>query len=136
MDDKCVFVPANEPWSCSVHPAGYRTALDQTECSIVLGEGTLKQLGRDIRAYGDYRAKQARAQSADALRAAEELLREAETFIALRPSGHTGSLDDRIPWFQHGGIAHGEDRPHCMACQHLARVARALATSDSTGARE
>ena len=59
---------------------------------------------------------------ADAL---EGALREAETFIALRPSGHTGPLDDRIPWFQHGGIAHGEDRPDCMACQHIAR-ARAL----------
>lgn len=66
----CVFVPPHEPWSCSTHPAGYRTGLDQTECSIVLGEGTLEQLGRDIREYGDYRAKQARAEASRAVLAA------------------------------------------------------------------
>jgi hypothetical protein len=71
----CVFVPANEPWSCSVHPAGYRTALDQTECSIVLGEGTLEQLGRDIRSYGDYRAKRAVAAERARLREAVEAWR-------------------------------------------------------------
>ena len=33
-DTVCVFAPASEPWGCTVH-GGYRTALDQTECSEV-----------------------------------------------------------------------------------------------------
>ena len=28
----CDFVPANEPWSCRVHPGGIRTSLDETRC--------------------------------------------------------------------------------------------------------
>lgn len=47
--DPCNFVPARGPWSCSVHAGGYRTALDEAECSVVLGEGTLKELGKSIR---------------------------------------------------------------------------------------
>jgi hypothetical protein len=30
---ECVFVPANEPWSCNVHD-GIRTSLDEPQCDI------------------------------------------------------------------------------------------------------
>ncbi len=34
--DECVFVPPHEPWTCSVHPGGYRTSLDETVCRATL----------------------------------------------------------------------------------------------------
>jgi len=34
----CEFVPAHEPWQCSVHPGGYRTSLNEGMCRAAQAE--------------------------------------------------------------------------------------------------
>ena len=38
LSAECVFVPPNEPWGCSTHPGGIRTALTQTVCRAALAD--------------------------------------------------------------------------------------------------
>ena len=52
-----------------------------------------------------------RAESAETLAALRD-------FLELRPSGHVGP--ERVPWFTHCGISHGENRPDCVVCAALA----------------
>ena len=56
------------------------------------------------------------------LRAAAQ---DALSLIELQPHGFTG-LNHEIPWFMHGGISHGENRPDCLACQTEAALRAAL----------
>lgn len=46
------------------------------------------------------------------------LLAEAVAMLALRPSPRV----DGLPWFDHCGISHGENRPDCVICEWLFRA--------------
>ena len=39
-------------------------------------------------------------------------------FLTLTPHGTVGP--DKVPWFIHCGISHGDDRPDCAVCAALA----------------